>query len=330
MVFWSSCSVYNTIHSFFINKPFVSRHIDKETISSPTERESEIYDKKNINDTILNEIQNYIRIHFGVPPSKPILNFTDNNPMCENDIIIIVRDVTNQIAGCIRYHYIGKLITAMNKPLIFVVDCFCVHPDWRKKGVGDYLLTELNNYVNSHNIPYSLFLKEGGILPIMQLPLYKGIYVYRELVYNNISPNVKFIKIEIAYKFINIYSILHANTLIIGDKYIPNQNWVRYKNGLNQIWICVQDTYQIIKENDKDKKIGWITAWLECGEITDKLRSEASIQVTDLFFPEFDYIWMNQQWSGNNPLWKVDGSFYFYTYQWDTCLKMYPSYCMIQ
>lgn len=327
MVFWSSCSIYNTIHSLFINKPFVSKYINKDVVSSPTGKNCEIYTIKNITNKTLNDIQYYIRTYFGVPPSKPILSFTGNNPLCENDSILIVRDVTDQIVGCIRYHYIGKLITVMITPSIYVVDCFCVHPDWRKKGVGDYLLTELNCYVNLHNIPYALFLKEGNILPIIQLPLYKGIYVYRELVYNKISSNVTLINTEIAYRFLTIYSIIHKNTIIIGDKMIPNQNWVRYKKGLNQIWACIQDTYQIINEEGRDKKIGWITAWLESGEITDEIRSEASIQVTDLFFPQFDYIWSNQQWS---PLWKVDGSFYFYTYQWDTCLKMYPSYCMIQ
>ena len=330
MVFWSSCSIYNTIHSLFTNQPFISTSINKESVSSPTGKSCEIYNQTNADHTILNEIQTYLRTHFGVPPLKPVLQFTGINPLCENDIILIVRDISEKIVGCIRYHYIGKLLTAMNKPPMFVVDCFCVHPEWRKKGVGDYLLTELNRYVNSHKIPYSLFLKEGGILPIIQLPLYKGIYVYRELHHTTLSADVIRVNTEIAYRFLKIYSILHANTLIIGDKTIRNQNWVRYKKGVNQIWACIQDTYQVIKEKGKDRKLGWITAWLECGEITDEIRSESSIQISNLFYPQFDFIWMNQEWSGNNSLWKVDGTFYFYTYQWDTCLKMHPSYCMIQ
>lgn len=330
MVFWSSCSIYNTIHSLFTNKPFISTSIDKESVSSPTGKSCEIYTQTNVDHTIINEIQMYLRTYFGMPPLKPVLQFTGSNPVCKNDIVLVVRDLLDQIVGCIRYHYIGNLLSVMDKPKMFVVDCFCVHPEWRKRGIGDYLLTELNRYVNSHAIPYSLFLKEGGILPIIQLPLYKGIYIYRELQYKKYSSDVTHVNTEIAYRFLTIYSILHANTLIIGDKTIPNQNWVRYKKGVNQIWACIQDTYQVIKEDDRDKKIGWITAWLESGEIIDEIRSEASIQITDLFFPQFDYIWSNQQWGGNHPLWQVDGAFYFYTYQWNTCLKMYPSYCMIQ
>jgi GNAT superfamily N-acetyltransferase len=72
----------------------------------------------------------------------------------KEDTILTIHD-NHTLIATIRYHFIG---TYESTP-IHLVDCFCVHPLWRGKGVGDYLLHELHHMMQS--TPCALFLKEG-------------------------------------------------------------------------------------------------------------------------------------------------------------------------
>jgi GNAT superfamily N-acetyltransferase len=324
MVFWKTYPLSYLIQSLWNLKPFISYPFTKQPLSSPTGISCEIFSRE-YPIHCPNEIIYYLQTYFGIPPHKPILIIPEKSLLGPRDILLIVRDISTKIVGCIRYHYIGEFI---DEP-IYVVDCFCIHPEWRGKGVGDYLLTELHLYANNHQIPHAMFLKEGSLLPIIQIPLYTGTYVYRELSCYSISRYIRNLSIPEAYRLIDIYCKVYPNQLIIRNSETSNQIWKLYKKGFHSILVCFQDTFQKIDENNKYKKIGWITAWLESSLITDEIRKEASKELTDTMYGIFDYIWMNQAWIGSSSLWKVDGTFHWYSYQWTTGLPIHRSYCIL-
>lgn len=274
------------------------------------------------------ELRLYVKNYFGNPPHTPVLDIPEEDLIKEHDYIFLLREKSN-IIGTIRYHYIGQF----DKEPIYVVDCFCIHPRWRKKGVGDYLLTELHVYSNQHGRPHCVFLKEGQRLSIWHSPFYTGVYAYRELSSHVASPHVVSLSTCIANKLLDIHLQFNPNLFIIRNPSATNQYWKLYKKSTDSILMCVQDTYQRVE----NKKIGWITAWIESPYIQDEFREEAVLAVSDMLYPMFDYVWINQKWINqrsinqrSNHLWKTDGTFHWYLYQWSTNCTLERSYALLQ
>ena len=217
MVFWTTYPFWKEIGN---RSRFRSEIVIRDPIPSPTGREAQKAEMKSIP-----EIRSFLKNHFGDPQRTPIVNLVID-PM---DHVLFVRDETSQIAGTIRYHFIGNLITSRSEP-IYVVDAFCVHPKWRKCGVGDYLLTELNQYVNANEIPYSIFLKEGNPLSILRVPLYTGWYRYREIVEHRASNKIVDLTIQQAYRIMDIYRTTQPNLLIIRNEKTTNQIWKLFRS----------------------------------------------------------------------------------------------------
>jgi GNAT superfamily N-acetyltransferase len=305
MVFWTTYPISNVFHTFLHNHVFSSQVIEKDPIESPTGRSIEIGTPE--------EVCHFLRSYFGDPPRTPILELVID-PM---DHLLIVRDQADQIVGTVRYHYIGRL----SHP-IYLVDAFCIHPTWRGKGVGDYLLTELHRYANQHNIPYALFLKEGRPLSIFHPPIYTGWYAYRSITEYRSSPFVIDLDGTTAYRIMDIYKLFQPNMLLIRNEHTPNQIWKWFKKDQSSILIGIQDTFQRIK----NEKMGWITTWIESPIITEEIRGAAVDAIADHLFPIFDWLWINEKWKGTSTKWKRDGAFHWYTYQWATSLSMDKSY----
>jgi GNAT superfamily N-acetyltransferase len=329
MVFWKTYPISNVVETIyykhFSSSAFIPQPFEKQAATSPTGQTYQL-----VTPEILPELHDYIKRYFGEPPTKPILDIPVTQLLSERDHLLFVRDAEGQIAGTIRYHYIGQIKYNVKPGItwhkeMYCVDCFCIHPQWKRKGVGDYLLTELHHYVNKWNIPYSVFLKEGHKLSIVHPPLYSGMYVYKKIDQTSINSknsSKNTIPIKLAYNLIEIWQQLYPVTVIITNQKSPNQLWKMYKKGRHIILACIQDAYQRIN----NKKIGWITGWLESPEITDDIRTEASNEIADSV--PFDYIWMNRLWT-TDPSWKEDGSFYWYSYQWTTSHVMDRSYCIM-
>lgn len=336
MVFWKTYPISNVVKTIyckhFSSAAFISQPFEKHAATSPTGRTYEL-----ASPHVLQEIHDYLKRYFGEPPTKPVLDIPLAQLLSERDHLLFVRDANGQIAGTLRYHYIGQMKCIVKPGIswhkeIYCVDCFCIHPQWKRKGVGDYLLTELHHYVNKWNIPYSVFLKEGQRLSIVHPPLYGGIYVYKEIEHSikNIkdtehTEHTQTIPIKLAYTLIEIWQQLYPNTVVITNWKSPNQLWKMYKKERHCILACIQDAYQRTNSTN-NKKIGWITGWLESPEITDEIRTEASNEIANS--APFDYIWMNRLWT-TDPAWKEDGPFYWYSYQWTTSHVMDRSYCIM-
>jgi GNAT superfamily N-acetyltransferase len=281
--------------------------IQKGPIRSPTGRSMErMIDPE--------EIRSFLRLYFGNPPKTPVLDLVFD----PEDHVLFVRDQTDQIAGTIRYHFMGYY---HEKP-IYVVDAFCIHPQWRKKGVGDYLLTELNRYANERQIPYALFLKEGAPLSILHQPIYTGWYRYRELTENRSNHKLIDLSVQEAFRIMDIYRTFQPNVVVIRNE---RSIWKWFRSDQKSILIGIQDTHQRVGS----KKLGWITAWIESPLITDHLRGEAADAVADSLYHTFDFLWSNERWIGNSMRWKRDGAFHFYTYQWSTDVPIGVSYAMM-
>ena len=275
-----------------------------------------IFSYQSINECIAKRICNFLRMYFGNPPYSPVLNIPTNDLISKDDIIIYVK--SKYIIGCIRYRYIGKYKDSSR----YIVDCFCIHPKWRKRGIGDYLLIKLREYANKNNKSLAIFLKEGNSLSITSFPIYTGRYVYSEIIK---TPSLHVIDCDLdkAYKLLSIYqSILQI--FVIADKKVSNQQWKLYNKDTYYILVCIQDTYQSIN----CKKIGWITGWLESPNITNKMREEASYEIINTC-TNYEYIWMNEEWTGYSKKYKKDGLFHYYVYQWSVPYMYNSSYCIL-
>jgi hypothetical protein len=324
-MFWTTYPLTNIIQAKFNKDIFKSQIFERESIESPTGINA-IAITKNQNTHLISDIKIFIKNNFGSPPNTPILDIPENHLLGDKDHILIVKDINNNIIGCIRYHYLGIFITSKNEE-IYCEDCFTVKKEWRKKGVGDYLLTQLHIYINKNNIPYSMFLKEGRNLTIIHSPLYTGLYVFRKLD-SQYSENVLSISVNQAYKLMDIFQELNK-IFIIRNTQSTNQYWKMYKKDTYKVLVCFQDAFQNFKEKEEIKKICWATAWIESPNMIDKYREEASRELSALMYPEFDYVWMNKEWTGQDTQWKIDGFFHWYPYQWTTNINIKKSYCIL-
>ena len=133
---------------------------------------------------------------------------------------------------------------------------------------------------------------------------------------------VQNISIEVAFRLMEIWKQINPDVFIIANRNSSNQIWRLYKKDHYIVLACIQDAYQSIN----GKKIGWITGWLESPDITDAIRTKASKEISES--APFDYIWMNKLWTADMNMWKVDGSFYWYSYQW-TSYSIGRSYCIM-
>jgi GNAT superfamily N-acetyltransferase len=283
---------------------------------------------KNQNEVLIPEVKEFIKKNFGSPPNTPILDIPEEVLLGVNDHIIVLKDIDKNIVGCVRYHFLGLFVTSENEQ-IYCVDCFTVHKKWRRKGIGDYLLTSLHNYVNKNNIPYSMFLKEGRNLPIVHNPIYTSTYAYREIVNCSNSENIKELTVTQAYRLMDLFREINPGMFIVRNIKSNNQMWKLYKKGTSKILACFQNPYQTFEKNGKIKKIGWVTGWIESPDVTDEFREEASRELSASMYPMFDYIWMNNVWCGDSDEWKTDGLFHWYSYQWSTCVNIKKSYCIL-
>jgi|APFre7841882654_1041346.scaffolds.fasta_scaffold16190_2 GNAT superfamily N-acetyltransferase len=337
MVFW-----FSYIHDF-ITKPFESLLIEKHAIPSPTGVDA-VRVTSQTPLPILTEIREYVRNYFGNPPHTPILDIPESHLLGKTDYFFLAREKGGRLVGTIRYRYVGELMVNENDPSIHRVDAFCIHPEWRKRGVGDYLLTELQRYATANGQPFAMFLKEGFYLPIAHTPLYSGQYVFRRIHAQQANPHVRILSTKQAHRFIDVYHRIYPQVCIIRNEKGLGQQWRLYKKGFHMIVACFQDTYQRI---DKEKRghMGWCTAWLESSVVTEEIREEAAIALTNTL-PLFDYVWMNKRWTGKNSLdwtlcsnrayypikngtWIDDGTFHWYTYQWSTNIAMDISMCLL-
>jgi hypothetical protein len=332
MVFWNTYPIIQKIKTVFNNNRFKSLQFDKPLIDLQNELKEYILSG---NDTTCAENRDLLKIriflknNFGSPPNTPILDIPEKHLLDVKDHIIYLKNLNNEIIACIRYHYLGQFVSSNNEE-IYCVDCFCISNKWRKKGLGDYLLTRLHNYVNINQMPYSLFLKEGSSLSIIHTPFYSSQYIYRKLEpYKSPNTYVTNVKSSDAFRIIDVMSEFQKDLFIIKNTYTENQVWKLYRNKEYIILACIQNTFQTFKENSKIKRMGWITAWIESSNMIDEERNNALNDIADSVYGMYEYIWANKRWLSDSTMWKIDGAFHWYLYQWATNINIEKTYCIM-
>ena len=290
--------------------------------------------------SILDNICTFLYTYFS---SSPRLLFTPETLLTDKDHLFVILD-KGVVIGTIRYHFIGALYVSSSQysqssqssqsgqsgqssPSIHIVDAFCIHPSYRKRGIGTYLLTELHRYANRQGLPCAMFLKEGPALPLLPFPLYSGCYVYRRILSPSCSRSILSLTPEQAHQWVSIYMTCQPQTLMILNGKTPNQCWKAYRDGTVSILACIQDTYQQVNPNER---MGWVTVWLESPNVTDSIRKVASLALSNSI-TDYDWLWMNRKWTGYSHQedaspWQKDGGFHWYNYQFTTCLSMETSY----
>jgi GNAT superfamily N-acetyltransferase len=234
-------------------------------------------------------------------------------------------------AGCIRFKKSGFF---EGNP-IHLIDAFCVHPTYRKRGLATALLTTLHVETQARGMLYSLFLKEGAALPISHPPLYSSTYLYcrvGDLCPADLHPlRVLAPSAALVNAYIKAYQALRPETFVYWDPANPNQMWRLWREGHAWLLLCVQDAYQEIPNAEgQNERIGWMTALLESpGFVSDSRRPvvlDSLLRTTP-----YPWIWTDRVLVGDSPsaAWRPDGPFHWYSYGWTTCLRPSANYVLV-
>lgn len=281
-------------------------------------------------------VQRFLRTYFGDPPRTPIL---DMNLSAEADrqLVLVCENSEGAILGCIRYKFIGTWMHQSQQP-IHQIDCFCIHPMWRKKGIGSLLLTALHNETTSRGMYHALFLKEGAPLSLPNLtPLYSSLFIYRKL-----TPSITRIPLYVStpsadtvHHIISQYRLLYPDTFaIINYEYSSSSQfhtWRYYKK--SHIWILAhfQDSHQVHPEDNR--RILWCTGYFESPSVKHLSSEEYSAAIDNLFVDfhtSWGWVWADIVWfqRGRSDTWVLDGAFHWYTYQWKPSFTPKNCYCI--
>ena len=285
-------------------------------------------------DDQIREARCFLRMHFGNPPRTPSLH----HALSESDQILLLAynnsaELSEQI-GCIRYKYIGHC--SPQNEAVHQIDCFCIHPDWRKKGVGTYLLMALHNETISAGKVHAVFLKEGAPLFHKNLkPLYSSLFAYRRLSQTSppsLHPNVHSISSATARIYIDQYRQLYPDTFIVlNAQSSHNQIWKLYKNNYDWILALFQDSYQVHPETRT--QILWCTGFIESPSMRrnntmPNARPNAIRAILDTLPECWGWVWGDITWFGTKDGWTIDGVFHWYTYQWNPMFGPKDCYCI--
>jgi hypothetical protein len=230
-----------------------------------------------------------------------------------HEIILIARDQTDLLVGCIRYKYSGDL---EGHP-IHCIDCFCIHPMYRGSGLASRLLLKIHEYTNRLGKRYSIFLKEGRPIPSVS-PFYSSTYVYKAVtVTDRSSQLVKQISADLAARLVSVYQQMYPPTFWIHSVTNPNQSWYFYKQKSEFLLVCLQDSFQTFQ----DKRIGWLTACFRSGSV--------SIDTILRSVSGYGWIWTDRAFLRDEEGWHTDGPFHWYGYQWMSCLRPLNCYGIV-
>jgi hypothetical protein len=268
----------------------------------------------------LQAVCHFLRTHFAyeTPGPHPTLCFTPETLLGPMDHLLILYEGNKRndspssgIIGTIRYHFTGFLWEA-DRPAIYLVDAFCLHPAHRHHGKGAVLLHALHRLANGLGLPHALFLKEGR--PLLPLPLRSGRYRYRRCHRTMDTVHVTPVTPKQAHRWIHVHQMLSPTLLILAPPDAPNQQWYVYRSAAiasTIILACLQDTHQRTSE----ERMGWITVWLETPNVTDDHRREAANAFAD--GPHgFDWLWITLDTPDTLIGWQDDGPFHWYSFQW--------------
>lgn len=266
------------------------------------------------------KVSDFLLANFGNPPKTPILKIPPSE-LYENSVYTFVWLSENSMPiGTIRY----RPWCEVNKKIYWQVDCFCVDSNHRSKGIGTWLLKYLHSWANFHGVPYAIFIKEGQPLPIPRLPFKTGVYAFVDI--NNLSK-------DIHYKNINLQKITSSIAKkwikpLAGSeekRYIPidiessyTSFWYLYKS--NSVWLILRA--EKTNQFGPTGQLGWLTNIYSSPSWNTISFQEQTRHITACCTKistnhGWGSIWIDSEWveTGDDSLWKLDGPYYFYSFQ---------------
>lgn len=270
----------------------------------------------------LSQTASFIRTHFRSSPTAPPFTYVT----APDEIFLAVDDEKSTLAGTIRARPIGSF---EGEP-VSVIDCFCVRPDWRKRGLGSYLLSQLQTEAAARGRYNAIFLKEGAPLSLFGIyPFYSSAYAYRYVANGAANGTAaRQIPAKVAHRLVDNYVLLNPDTFLIRNREAANQIWFYWRESA-AAWVIalIQDSYQEFPASGG--KIGWVTGWLESGRLTTAARRQAAEAITAAAATAYDWVWLDERWTGGSPAFARDCPFHWYSYQWATSLLPGQSYCIM-
>lgn len=282
----------------------------------------------------------FLATYFGSPPRHPVFCLPESDLfLTSSDHLLFLRDPTTRgILGTLRYRWMGTVGMEGKGKDVSVVDCFCVAPAWRGKGIGELLLTELHRLATTvWRRPYALFLKEGSAERIPLFAAYTGSYVYRALPNPSAPSNsLRVLPVPLAHRLLRIHHQVYPERFLLFPGHTRNQWWFLYQSSAPKerasILIGVQDSYQ----KKDESRMAWVTAWLSTSCTTSSENADAwsALVHSPVLTSRFGWIWADRQMIRDAPIddrespWKSDGMFQWYTYQWNTPATFIHGYSM--
>ena len=143
-----------------------------------------------------------------------------------------------------------------------------------------------------------------------------GIYYYRDLQMKS-SPFVSIISTSTAYQLMDVFCQFQKSFVIRNSD--AEQQWRLYHRDHHWMLMGIQDTHQRLFH----KKVAWLVSWWESPLVTESLREDALISLSDSLYPEWAQIWSPVESS-----WKKGGLFHWYLDQW-TAIPIGKSFCLM-
>lgn len=287
-------------------------------------------------------VREFLEQTFGSPPHSPRLLAR----FSEDDLILVSKSSSDPsvLCGCIRISYAGHFETAP----IFVADCFCIAPSWRKRGLGSYILFAIQQETLKRGMGHVILLKESSSVLDLRRPIYSSQYVFCR---NSCAPSLQDTMEQIhtlthqeALSLIAIYKEVYPETFVLCAQTVSKNReilWRFWKRGLSFILASFQDSFQIHPQTHT--AIGWATGWLElpCPTITATLSQEYRRQQTIsaiISSLPYDWVWADRAWIRPTRVggeeregarsWQPDGPFHWYSCQWQPLIRPNGSYIL--
>lgn len=269
-------------------------------------------------------VADFLAKNFGSPPRSPRLRAS----FSPEDLILFSgsKEDPFTINGCIRLSYAGHFETVP----IFAVDCFCIAPLWRRKGLGTHLLAALQREAMKRGMGLTVFLKESAPVFTLRHPLYSSSYVFcRNPQALRASSEVRPLTHREALSLVKIFKEMYPETFILcSTTHSKDRLWRLWKRGPLFILVSFQDSFQIHPLTNST--IGWATGWLESPLLSSYTNQEERQQIILEIISSlpYDWIWADIQWikAPSSTHWQQDGPFHWYTYQWQPTIRPNGSY----
>ena len=227
--------------------------------------------------------------------------------------VVLKLDSLNSIIGTIISRPLGTCIfhtgkgtTARGPPTAFI-DFFCVHPDYRKSGVGSELLLWVDYYTNQKGIFIHFFQKE--LSPLFSLPpLWQGKYIVREVATTSKNSHIQRVSIKgFTHGFLPQFAITCVPTL----KTNKDSQLFFYDCGNFKLYVATTNTYHQFGGSP----IGEVLFYkVESNEVILEKNIAASIEEI-LDSSSYSYILMDKSIPHLKIYpWKDDAPYYYYCY----------------